>query len=184
VGDAARAGVDFIQLRERDLPARALVDVARRARAAVAGTTTRLLVNDRLDVALAAGLDGVHLTTRSLSPAVVRACAPAGLLVGASTHSALEVRAAEAGGADLAVCGPAYDTPSKRGLGEPLGPERVGRIARAARIPVLALGGITHDNAREALAAGATGVAAIRLFQEAWLAGRLAATVADLRRSI
>ena len=183
-GAAARASLDIVQLRERDLAARDLVALARRMRDAMRGTATRLVVNDRLDVAIAAGADGVHLATHSLSPRAIRACTGAGLFVGASTHSAAEVAEAEAGGADYVVCGPAYDTPSKRAFGEPLGPALVGAIARSARIPVLALGGISRENAGEALAAGASGLAAIRLFQEAWLEGRLAALVADLRSAI
>jgi thiamine-phosphate pyrophosphorylase len=183
-GDAARAGIDIVQLRERDLAARDLVALARRVREEIRGTPARLVVNDRLDVALAAGAHGVHLATHSLRARDVRACAGAGLVVGASTHSAAEVAEAEAGGADYAVCGPANDTPSKRGMGDPLGPTRVGAIARSARIPVLALGGISRDNAGEALAAGAAGLAAIRLFQEAWLDGRLPPLLADLRSAI
>ena len=182
--DAARAGVDVVQLRERDLTAAALVALARRAVAAMRGTAARLAVNDRLDVALAAGADGVHLTTRSLEPRVVRACTRPGLLVGASTHSEAEVETASAGGVDYVVCGPVYDTPSKRGMGDPLGPDRVGAIAAASRVPVLALGGLTRENAPATVAAGAAGVAAIRLFQDAWLAGRLEALVAELKGSI
>ena len=96
------------------------------------------------------------------------------------------MREAEAGGADFVVCGPAYDTPSKRGMGEPLGPARVAAIAAGSRVPGLALGGVTRRNAREA-AAGVAGVAAIRMFQEAWLAGGragLEALAAELRRGI
>lgn len=187
VGDAARAGVGLIQIRERDLGARELASLCARAREAASGSGARLLVNDRADVALAAGLDGVHLTTRSLAPRAVRAIAGgAGLLVGASTHSADELAAAD-GEADFAVCGPVFDTPSKRGMGEPLGPEAVARLARSVRIPVLALGGVTRENAAAALAPPVAGLAAIRLFQEAWLEGgaaALAALVAELRRCV
>lgn len=186
IGDAARAGVDLVQLRERDLAVRDLVALARDARAAVEGTATRLLVNDRFDVALAAGLHGVHLTTRSLAPGLVRAAAP-DLYLGVSTHSVAEASAAELDGADLVVCGPVYDTPSKRGMGEPLGPKTLAEAAAAAApIPVLALGGVTRENAAEA-AAKTGGIAAIRLFQDAWLAGGrdgLAALAADLRASV
>jgi thiamine-phosphate pyrophosphorylase len=183
-GDAARAGIDIVQLREPDLPACDLVALARRMREAMRGSAARLVVNDRLDVAIAARADGVHLATHSLRARDVRACAGAGLLVGASTHSAAEAAEAEAGGVDYAVCGPVYDTPSKRGMGTPLGPDLVGAIALAARVPVLALGGISRQTATETRAAGAAGIAAIRLFQEAWLEGRLPALVAELRRPI
>jgi thiamine-phosphate pyrophosphorylase len=182
VGDASHAGIDLVQIRERDLTARTLVELCRRAAAAVAGGCTRVLVNDRFDVALAAGLAGVHLTTRSLGPRVVRAVAP-GLLVGASTHSRGDAVRAEAEGADVLVCGPVFDTPSKRGMGEPLGPECVRAAARAVRIPVLALGGISRANAREA-STDMAGLAAIRLFADAWRTGGrtgLTSLAADLR---
>jgi thiamine-phosphate pyrophosphorylase len=185
VADAADAGIDLVQIREPDLAAGALVRLVARAMAAV-GDAARVLVNDRLDVALAAGADGVHLTTRSMSPAVVRAAVGSAIAIGVSTHSPDEVAAAEAGAADFVVCGPVYDTPSKRGMGEPLGPERVRRIAAGARVPVVALGGVTRENAREA-SRGVAGVAAIRMFQDAWLAGgraALAALAAELRGGI
>ena len=186
IGDAARAGLDYVQIRERDLPAVTLVALGRRAVDAAQGTRTRVFVNDRFDVALAAGLDGVHLTRRSLEAPAVRTASGGRLLIGVSTHSGDEVRAAEIGGADFVVCGPVYDTPSKRGMGEPLGPARVAAIAAGVRIPVLGIGGIARENAREA-AAGIAGVAAIRMFQETWLERGyegLAALAADLRAGI
>jgi thiamine-phosphate pyrophosphorylase len=183
-GDAARAGVDYVQLRERDLAPRELLELTRDVRDALRGTSTLLFVNDRLDVALAAGADGVHLTTRSIPAADAKIVAPPGFLVGVSTHSAEDVRDARNGGADFVVCGPAFDTPSKRGLGAPLGPDGLASIVRTAGIPLLALGGISRDNARRALGTGAAGVAAIRLFQDAWLrdgAAGIAGVVAELR---
>jgi thiamine-phosphate pyrophosphorylase len=174
IGDAAAAGIDLVQIRERDLTTRDLVALCRRAREAVRGTRVKLLVNDRLDVALAARLDGVHLTTRSLAARVVRETAGASLLVGVSTHSRDELEAA-AGFADFAVCGPVFETPSKAGFGDPLGPAEVARLAAASPFPVLALGGISRANAAEALAPQVAGIAAIRLFQDAWLEGGRAA---------
>lgn len=185
VGDASSAGIDYVQIRERDLPLPVLLDLARRAKRA-AGDGVRVLVNDRADVAIAAGLDGVHLTTRSVPARAVRDACGTSFVIGASTHSPAEVRDAEAGGADLVVCGPVFDTPSKRGMGDPLGADRVAAIAEAARIPVLGLGGITRTNARIA-GAHLAGIAAIRAFQEAWLdRGRdgLASLAAELRGAI
>lgn len=187
IHDAAASGVDLVQIRERDLAAHELVTVCQRAREAVEGTRLRLLVNDRFDVALASGIDGVHLTTRSIPTRVVRAVCGDGFLVGQSTHSAEEVAGAEAGGASFVVCGPVFDTPSKRSLGAPLGPAVVSGIASTARIPVLALGGVSRETAAEACGAGVAGIAAIRLFQDAWLEGgaaSLATLVSDLREAI
>lgn len=184
IGDAASAGVDFVQIRERDLPPRRLFELCRDAAAAVRGSSMRLLVNDRVDVALAAGIDGVHLTTRSIEPRVVRAVVGDRLLVAASTHSAEELEAARDGRVDFAVCGPVFETPSKRGMGEPLGPEEVARLASAVDFPVFALGGLSAANARDAVAGPVAGIAAIRLFQEAWIEGgrdALAKRVAVLR---
>ena len=185
VGDAARAGIDFVQIRERDLGARDLVDLCRRAGAAASSFPTKVLVNDRLDVALAAGIDGIHLTTRSLTARVVRETIGTTLLVGVSTHSREELAAA-AGFVDFAVCGPVFATPSKRGMGAPLGPAGVARLAAEADFPVFALGGISRANAAEALAPPVSGIAAIRLFQETWLRGgvvALAELAAEIREA-
>ena len=184
IGDAASAGVDMIQVRERDLSAREMTEIARDAARAVEGTRVRLFVNDRFDVAIAAGAEGVHLTTRSLEADVVRRCTGERLALGVSTHTIDEVRAAEAAGAEFVVYGPIFDTPSKRGFGDPVGLDALARVTSSRRIPVLALGGIDADNAYQAMAAGAAGIAAIRLFQQAWIEGGgagLEALVARLR---
>lgn len=176
---AAEAGVDIFQLREKNLTARALFELAALCAEAVRGGTTLLLVNDRADVARAAGCDGVHLTTRSLEPAVVRRAFGPDFVIGVSTHSPAEASAARDGGADFALFGPIFDTPSKRAYGPPLGPGALGEAARAlAPFPVVVLGGLTESNARAAFAAGAAGVAAIRLFTEA---ADLAAVVRRVR---
>jgi len=160
------AGIDMIQLRERGLSTRALLALAEAAVAWAQGTPTRILVNDRLDVALAARAAGVHLPARGLPVADVRRAYP-DLLVGASCHNLDELRRAEAGGADFVVFGPLYETASKKPYGPPLGVEKLAEAVRAAKIPVLALGGITLENAAPCLAAGAAGLAAISLFQQA-----------------
>ncbi len=173
---AVAAGVDLIQIRERDLATRALLALVEAAVARARGTATRILVNDRLDVALAAGA-ALHLPTHGFPVADVRRAYP-DLLIGASCHNLEELGRAEEGGADFVVFGPIFETPSKKPYGPPLGVEKLAEVARAAKIPVLALGGITLVNAAACLQAGAAGLAAISLFQHA---ADLADTVKQLR---
>ncbi len=166
----AAAGVDWIQIREKDLEARTLADLVSLAVAATRETGTRILVNDRLDVALAAGAAGVHLGETSLpTEAVAEWRRFAGCLdfgIGASCHSVEAAWAAERADADYIFFGPVFATPSKAAFGAPQGIERLREVCRAVRIPVLAIGGVTVENAHSCFAAGAAGVAAIRLFQE------------------
>ena len=167
VRSAVEAGVTLVQLREKDLTGRALYELASAAAQIARGSATRVLVNDRADVARASGCDGVHLTTRSLEARVVRRAFGEEFLIGVSTHALVEARAARDGGADFAVFGPVFDTPSKRAYGTPVG---LGALEEAARklapFPVVALGGIDETNAADALRAGAAGVAGIRLFAD------------------
>jgi len=165
---AVVAGVTLIQLREKKLSARSLYQLTARAAQITKGSATRLLVNDRADIACAAGADGVHLTTQSLDAGVVRRAFGRDFLIGVSTHSPAEAQAARVGGADFAVFGPVFDTPSKRDHGPPLGTLALAETARAvAPFPVLALGGVTLENAHDVFRSGAQGVAAIRLFNDA-----------------
>jgi thiamine-phosphate pyrophosphorylase len=165
---ATVARVSLVQLREKNLTARTLYELAARAARITRGTATRLLVNDRADVARAAGCDGVQLTARSLEASVVRRAFGPDFLVGVSAHSLSEARAARDAGADFAVFGPVFDTPSKRPYGPPLGLERLREASLAlAPFPLVAVGGVNEENAREVLRAGARGVAAIRMFTEA-----------------
>lgn len=168
---AGAAGVDWIQIREKDLSARELLELTRRATATVPHTT-KIVVNDRLDVAIAAGAAGVHLGAASIPVAdAVRWCragnAPKDFLIGFSCHSLQEAKAAELAGASYVFFGPVYATPSKIEFGSPQGPARLAEVCRSLKIPVFSIGGITEDNAAECLQAGASGIAAIRLFQEA-----------------
>ena len=180
---AARAGVDWIQLREKDLSGRALAELLREAlRRVPAGC--RIVLNDRLDVACALGAGGVHLGRESLSVEDARRLARGrgatqDFLVGASTHSLAAALSAENAGADYLVFGPVYATPSKAQYGPPQGIERLAEVCHAVSLPVLAIGGITVENARACLEAGAAGIAAIRLFEEA---SDLPAVVDALRR--
>ncbi|HYL47388.1 MAG TPA: thiamine phosphate synthase [Candidatus Limnocylindrales bacterium] len=165
---AAAAGANWVQIREKDLSARELLQLAQ---GAVQSGGARIVVNDRLDVALAAGAAGVHLGRASVQAAdVVRWCragnAPQGFLIGVSCHRFEEVQEAETSGADYAFFGPVFVTPSKRPFGAPQGIARLGEVCRAVGIPVLAIGGVEEENAISCIRAGAAGVAAIRMFQE------------------
>lgn len=164
----ALAGVEpgrvIVQLREKDLDGGPLLALARRMRDVTRGAM--LVINDRLDVALAAGADGVHLPERGLDVATARRLAP-GLLVGVSTHSPASALAAA--GADYVVLGPIRATPSKAAYGPPLGLDAVREAAAAiaGRVPLYAIGGIeTAEHARLALGAGAHGLAGIRAFAD------------------
>ena len=161
------AGLPVVQLREKDLPAGELCQLAGELRALTLAHGARLLVNDRADVALAIGADGVHLPASGLAPATVRAILGPGRLVGVSTHSVAEAEAAAGAGADFAVFGPVYDTPSKRSFGEPQGLVALAAACRAARLPVIAIGGVTAARVPELSEAGAAGVAVIRAVLEA-----------------
>jgi thiamine-phosphate pyrophosphorylase len=158
-------GAAAVHLREKDLGGSALLALAREVRQACRAAGQLLLVNDRLDVALAAGADGVHLPANGLPAAEARRLLGPGKLVGVSCHGREDVRRARDGGADYATFGPVHATPSKAAYGAPVG---LAALAEAARrgLPLVALGGVTAANAAEARAHGAHGVAAIR----AWLA--------------
>ncbi|MBV9958094.1 MAG: thiamine phosphate synthase [Acidobacteria bacterium] len=165
---AVRARVSLIQLREKNLSARSLYELTARASALTAGSATKLLVNDRADIARAAGADGVHLTTTSLAPHIVQHAFGADFLIGVSTHTLAEARAAREGGADFAVFGPVFATPSKSLYGAPVGLAALRAAAETLKpFPLIALGGITRENAVSTLKAGASGVAAIRALGEA-----------------
>jgi thiamine-phosphate pyrophosphorylase len=199
IAEAARVGVDYIQLREKDLPTRELEILAREAAQVVREAsklapdpwplTPALLINSRTDVAFASGADGVHLRSDDITPKEVRAVwkkcgagaparelSPREPLIGISCHSPEEVKQAEAKGATFAVFAPVFE---KKNLpkADPAGLAQL-REACKVKIPVMALGGVTLENAKSCLQAGASGIAAIRLFQE----NNIAETVAALRR--
>jgi thiamine-phosphate pyrophosphorylase len=192
---AIQAGVDLIQIREKDLSARELLQLAKHAVAAARGRGeaqdplsgpalfqgSRIVVNDRLDVAMAAEAHGVHLGTQSMPARVVRSMVPEKFLVGVSCHSLEEARAAESSGADYILLGPVFETPSKLAYGPPLGLEKLRGVATLVKIPVIALGGIAVSRVWPCLEAGAAGIAGIRVFQEC---ESLEVRVAELRALI
>jgi len=159
------AGIDWVQIREKDLSARDLFTLVRRALALPHPTGSKILVNTRVDVALAAGASGAHLPARSPAAKRWRALTPPGFLIGVSCHSADEVRLAQDEGADYAVFGPVFAPRSKTSDLPPRGLDGLAQAARAVKIPVLALGGITAANVQDCMNAGAGGIAAISLYQ-------------------
>ena len=166
IGRAARAGVDLIQIRERDLEGGELLRLTARACATVAGTATRVLVNDRVDVALAARAHGAHLPARGIAAPRVRALAP-GLLIGRSVHTVDEAVAAERdGGCDYLIFGTVFGSTSKPAGHIISGAGTLADVCRAVRLPVLAIGGITVERAAAVAETGAAGVAAITLFTQ------------------
>jgi thiamine-phosphate pyrophosphorylase len=169
IRETVRAGVDLVQVREKDLTSRELLTLVEEALSATREPGmggARVVVNDRVDVALAGGADGAHLAVHSLPVQVVRRFVPRAFVIGVSCHSLSEAMAAESGGADYLVLGPVFETPSKLGYGPPLGLEKLRNITSRIRIPVLALGGITVDRILPCLEAGASGIAGIRIFQD------------------
>jgi len=164
---AVSAGIQLIQIREKRLASRVLLELTSRAVSITQGTATRVLVNDRADIAAGAGADGVHLTTQSLEAAVVRQAFGERLLIGSSTHSIEEARTARDAGADFIVFGPVFESPAKKKYGPPVGLQALSGVARElAPFPVIALGGISIKNATQCLRAGASGIAGISLFSK------------------
>jgi thiamine-phosphate pyrophosphorylase len=173
---ALAAGVDWVQVREKDLPGGRLLELARRIvcfaeeQAVETERQSRIIINDRLDVALAAAADGVHLGSES-APAreVVRWCrtgnAPERFVIGVSCHSVEEAREAENAKSDYIFFGPVFKTPSKQAFGAPQGMERLAEVCHAVAVPVIAIGGVDQENAASCIRAGASGIAAIRMFQ-------------------
>jgi thiamine-phosphate pyrophosphorylase len=163
---AIAAGITLIQIREKDLPTRELLALAAASAERARGSRSRIIVNDRLDIALAAQADGVHLGGQSMPVAAAQRAAPENFLVGKSCHSLEEALDADATGSSYILLGPIFETPSKAGYGLPLGLEKLAKVAEKVKTPILALGGITTGRVQACLAHGATGVAGIRLFQD------------------
>jgi thiamine-phosphate pyrophosphorylase len=182
IENVALAGVDWIQIREKDLSGRALAALVSEALWRIP-SSCRVLVNDRLDVAMATGAGGVHLGEHSIPAEEARRLAreknlAGGFLIGVSTHSLEAALAAEQDGANYVIFGPVFATPSKAAFGPPQGVERLRNVCAGVSIPVIAIGGITAENAAECIKAGASGIAAIRMFQDA---KELSSVVRELR---
>jgi thiamine-phosphate diphosphorylase len=171
VATAASAGAHLIQIREHALEGRHLVRVVRACVAAVAGSRTRVLVNDRLDVALAAGAHGVHLPSHAMDARAARAIVPDGFLIGRSVHSEAEAVEAERSGCDYLVFGSVFASGSKPAGHAVAGLDALARVCQRVALPVLAIGGVTLARVPSIVAAGAAGIAAIGLFADADAAG-------------
>jgi len=161
VGEALSGGVRAIQLREKDLSTRELYYLADRLLSITRAAGAALLINDRVDVAMALGAEGVHLTRRSLPPKETRNLLGGDKLIGISCHSAAEVREAAEEGVDFVVLGPIFETPSKAAYGPPLTTAALREARAVTSLPLLAIGGIKTDRIPEVVAAGADGVALI-----------------------
>jgi thiamine-phosphate pyrophosphorylase len=186
VGRALAGGVRAVQLREKDLSTLELYRLAERLLARTRAAGAALLINDRVDVALALDADGVHLTRRSLPPAEARALLGPSRLLGISCHSLADLLEAVAGGVDFVVLGPIFETPSKRPYGPPLGSQTLREARALTSLPLVAIGGITPAQAPGVVAAGADGVAVISAVMAApdpaAAAQELLAAVAAARR--
>lgn len=158
---ALKAGVKAIQLREKDLPIRDLLDVARQLRKVTNEFGAKLFINDRVDVAIAVDADGVHLGHQSMQPRPVRRIIGRHKLMGVSTHNLSEAKAAEGGGADFITFGPVFFTESKAGFGNPVGLKSLNEVKKSVKIPIFGLGGIKSGNIKQVLSHGAYGVSMI-----------------------
>jgi len=155
----------MVQIREKHLHSKQLLLLARKAVELNLSGNTLLLINERVDIALSAGLHGVHLPENACPPDKLRAFAPE-MLFGCSVHSPASALSASAAGADYLLFGPVFDTPSKRRYGPPQGPDKLGELCRTTSLPVFAIGGITPENANLCLAEGAYGIAALSIFRD------------------
>lgn len=158
---ALKGGAKAIQVRKKEMPVRGLLNFTRRARELTLRHKAMLFVNDRLDVALAAGADGVHLGEWSIPAGAARKISPPGFLIGVSTHSLAGALQAREDGADFITFGPVYETPSKKKYGKPVGPDALREAVREVPIPIFALGGIKLERLDEVMEAGAHGAALI-----------------------
>jgi len=162
---AVAYGIDFIQIREKDLPDKELFELTRKAVSMVRKSKSKIIVNGRADIALAAAAQGVHLPASALKISDLRSWLPNSFMIGVSTHSAIEARRAFAAGADYVFLSPVFPTESKVAFGPPLGLDRLQRACSSLNAPVLGLGGIRAKSLKMVLEAGAAGIAGISLFQ-------------------
>jgi len=162
-------GVDFVQIREKDLEDRELFELTRSAVEIACGTACRVLVNGRADIACAAGAHGVHLPSTGLQVEDIRKWLPRDFLIGVSVHTTPEIRRACSNGADYLLMGHIFPTESKAGYGRPVGLSRLRKACDSVSVPIFGLGGIKPELIESVLAAGAAGIAGISLFQDAGL---------------
>jgi thiamine-phosphate pyrophosphorylase len=161
VEESLKGGVRAVQLREKDVGTRELLDMARTLRDITKKYQARLFINGRVDVALAAGADGVHLGVSDIPVHAARRAAGDDMLIGASAHSVEEAKKAEEEGADFVVLGPVYETPSKMRYGRPVGLQTVAEVKEEVSVPIFAVGGIKKERVGEVLKSGAYGIALI-----------------------
>lgn len=161
IGEAGRAGIAAVQFREKDLTLREQFELASEIRSAAKQHKMQFFVNDRVDLCLALDAEGVHLPSSGFPVTVAREILGGSKLIGVSCHSMEEVQRAEWEGADFALLGPVYDTPSKRAYGLPLGIDVFKKVRRSAAIPLFAIGGVDRSKLKEVIDAGADGVAVI-----------------------
>lgn len=161
IEQALKGGAKSVQLREKDIEIRTLLDMAYRLRDLTLRHNARLFINDRVDIAMTVEADGVHLGGTGIPVEAVRKVAGKQLLIGRSTHGIDEVLEAEKAGADFITFGPVFETPSKQQYGEPLGLDMLKKAAGSVSLPVFAIGGIKQESIRAVMAAGAYGIALI-----------------------
>jgi thiamine-phosphate pyrophosphorylase len=192
IARAIEAGIDWIQIREKDLATAKLLALVKEAVRLAAGTGCQILVNGRLDIALAANAHGIHLGGDAIPAQEAigwlrewreKRSAPAEFLVGVSCHSLTEAKQAETNGANYIFFGPVFDSPAKREFGQPQGVDRLNEVCQATRIPVIAIGGIDVTNIADCLKVGAVGIAAISLFQQSHALAALADVIEIWRTS-
>ncbi|MBI5025536.1 MAG: thiamine phosphate synthase [Nitrospirae bacterium] len=161
IKEALKGGLKALQLREKDLGTRELLELAYKMRELTKKYNAKLFINDRLDIALCVDADGVHLGQNSIPPGAVRKAVKRRLLIGVSTHSLKEAEEAEKAGADFITFGPIYKTPSKLKYGPPVGIEALREVCKRIRLPVFAIGGVNINKLSELKQTGAHGVALI-----------------------
>lgn len=179
VEEALLGGVRAVQLREKDLSSRELYELASALRQLTTRHGARFFINDRVDIALAAGADGVHLGGESMPVRKVRELLGESKLIGVSCHSAESAITAQKGGADFITFGPVFYTPSKARYGEPVGLEMLEHVAGLIRIPIFALGGVSLANIAEVMTCGASGIALISAIIAAETPRKAAQTLVD-----
>ncbi|MFQ5770638.1 MAG: thiamine phosphate synthase [bacterium] len=167
IREACQAGIKAVQLREKDLPPISLYHLAREINEICQSNHTKLLINDRADIAQAVNADGIHLTSQSLPVETVRKCLTSLNIIGVSTHSLAEAQQAEASGCDFILFGPIFESPSKIAFGKPQGLKKLYELTKVVNVPIFAVGGIHPERAKQCVENGAAGVAVISAIMRA-----------------